>query len=251
MTAKTNISISCLILCVLMFSGYNIVRYKNDYHELSTTVSESTIIKLTTSTTANKNNADLKTKKMLSTTAATSSDLVSETTQYIVTSIHTTQETTSKNQNKEPDTTKATTIPQTTANLTVSLAPYSLTSFDEELIDLVNAERNKAGLTSLTVSSDICSIAAIRAEEASSLWSHTRPMGGKCDSLFDEYNVEWTLVGENLAHSSSYNAEKIVGAWMNSESHRANILNASFAICGIATYTNVNGDFYVAQIFSK
>ena len=251
MTAKINASILCLMLCVFAFSGYNIVSYKQNYHESSGFVPESTVMSSTTNATVNKDITDLKIEKITDSTTTTTSDVIRETTRHITTYICTTQVITSTNQNKEFNTTKTSTIPQTTAALTASLEPYCLTSFDKELIKLVNVERNKAGLASLTVSSDICSIAAIRAEEASSLWSHTRPMGGKCDSLFDEYNIEWTLVGENLAHSSSYNAEKIVGTWMNSESHRTNILNDSFTICGIATYTGNDGNIYIAQIFSK
>ena len=47
----------------------------------------------------------------------------------------------------------------------------------QKVIDLVNAEREKAGLTPVTKDSTLCSAAAVRAKEIATSFSHTRPEG--------------------------------------------------------------------------
>ena len=39
--------------------------------------------------------------------------------------------------------------------------------------------------------------------------------------------------------------------WMNSEGHRANILNPSFKLMGIGARKGHNGRWYVAQVFGR
>ena len=92
-------------------------------------------------------------------------------------------------------------------------------------------------------------IAQIRAEEASEKWSHERPDGTLVDSLANEMNFEWRLVGENLANHTGAASKEIVNAWMNSETHRQNILNSRFQKCGIGEYEN-NNTIYVSIIFT-
>lgn len=105
-----------------------------------------------------------------------------------------------------------------------------------DIVGTINNYRITKDLKPLKISDFLCEIAGIRAEEASVNWSHTRPNGQKIDSLLSGSNIHWTILGENLARHKNAPAEAIVDAWMNSESHRENLLNPGYKFCGIAEY---------------
>ena len=109
-------------------------------------------------------------------------------------------------------------------------------------LEACNAQRASSGLGSLTWSDGLESCAMVRAQEAVSTWSHTRPNGS------DWYTVNSSLMyGENLAKGYS-TAEGAVAAWMASPTHADNILHGGFKTCGIAIY-EVGGTWYWAEEF--
>ncbi len=120
--------------------------------------------------------------------------------------------------------------------------------FEYDLLSEINNQRLIYGLNELELSFELCTAAEIRAEEISEIWSHTRPDGTKFDVLI--HNIEWSLAGENLAKSKvDVTLATVCDSWMNSESHRKNILNPKFNQCGIAEY--ISDDIcYVALILS-
>lgn len=108
--------------------------------------------------------------------------------------------------------------------------------------DQVNAERAAAGLKALKWSTGLEQASAVRAVEASQVWSHNRPDGT------EYWTVNSNLVyGENLAKGYS-SASEAVTAWMNSYSHRDNILFSDFKTGAIAIHI-VNGQWYWANEF--
>ena len=107
-----------------------------------------------------------------------------------------------------------------------------------DLINIINDYRSEMNLTELSVIYELCEIAEIRAEEASVLWSHTRPNCKRIDSLLNDTDIKWTVVGENLAKYKNASVETVVDAWMASESHRKNLLNPKFKYCGFAEYND-------------
>lgn len=132
---------------------------------------------------------------------------------------------------------------ETTTFPTTQSTPKS----DSEILQRINEIRRENGLKDLMISDDLCLIAEIRAEEASKLWSHTRPNGKRVDSLADK--IEWCVIGENLAKHKNAPTEKVVEAWVNSKSHYENIINPRFIKCGIGEFKN--GDMiYISMIFT-
>ena len=108
--------------------------------------------------------------------------------------------------------------------------------------DQVNAQRLAAGLGALSWSSGIEQAAAVRAVECSQVWSHNRPDGT------EYWTVNSNLVyGENLAKGYS-SASEAVTAWMNSYSHKDNILFPGFKTGAIAIHVT-NGQWYWANEF--
>lgn len=111
-----------------------------------------------------------------------------------------------------------------------------------DALTLVNAKRAENGLSALTWSNGLESCAMVRAQEAASKFSHTRPNGR------DWYTVNSELMwGENLAKGYD-SAQSVVDAWMASPTHAANILAGDFATCSIAVY-ETDGKLYFAQEF--
>ena len=57
--------------------------------------------------------------------------------------------------------------------------------------------------------------------------------------------------GENVAYGYSTGKSVVNDGWMNSEGHRANILNPSFKLMGIGARKGHDGRWYVAQVFGR
>ena len=117
-----------------------------------------------------------------------------------------------------------------------------------DVLAIVNRERASAGLTSLTMTAQLNKLAEIRAKEIVKLFSHTRPNGTSCFTVFKENGVAYRYAGENIAYGQT-SAASVMNAWMGSSGHRANILGKNFGKIGIACYI-ANGRKYWVQIFS-
>ena len=121
-------------------------------------------------------------------------------------------------------------------------------SFVEQVVSLVNVERAKAGLPALTMSEDLNKAAQIRAKETVQSFSHTRPNGSSFSSVLKENGISYRGAGENIAWGQR-TPEAVVKAWMNSEGHRANILNKNFTAIGVGYYLNGSTPYW-AQLFT-
>ena len=91
-----------------------------------------------------------------------------------------------------------------------------------------------------------------RAEEIATVNSHTRPDGSKCFTVLKEYGVTAAPTGENAAWGS-VSPQEVVDAWMQSEGHRANILNPEARAMGVGYYYNSSSTWghQWIQIFTK
>ena len=107
-----------------------------------------------------------------------------------------------------------------------------LQSMRQGVLDLVNAERAKAGKSPLSLNSALCDVAKLRAEEIVQSFSHTRPNGTSCFTAIQEAGISYGALGENIAAGQSTPAS-VMDSWMNSDGHRANILSGDFSSIGI------------------
>ena len=106
-----------------------------------------------------------------------------------------------------------------------------------EVLALVNAERATAGAGPLTMTTPLNQAAQVRAVEAASVFSHTRPNGTEWHTILPEYGISYTAAGENLALGYVTPAQVVQG-WMDSPGHRANILNSNFTQIGLGKSGN-------------
>lgn len=117
-------------------------------------------------------------------------------------------------------------------------------SFAEEVLYYCNIEREKAGVSPLALDETLCSAAAVRANEITGTFSHTRPDGRKCFTAMDDIGYSYRAAGENIAAGFS-TAKDVVEGWMNSPGHKANILSTKYNRLGVGR----SGDSWV-QMFA-
>lgn len=118
------------------------------------------------------------------------------------------------------------------------------------MVELVNAERAKEGLSPLSIDINVQEAAMVRAKECEQLFSHTRPDGSSFATALKEQNVSYKSAGENIAWGQQ-SPEEVMNAWMNSSGHRANIMNPNFTTIGVGYYENAKGTDYWCQLFTR
>ncbi len=123
-------------------------------------------------------------------------------------------------------------------------------AFIQQVVNFVNQERAKAGLSPLTIDTKVQAAAMVRAEECEVRFSHTRPDGSNFATALKEQNVSYRSSGENIAYGQQ-TPEAVMKAWMNSSGHRANIMNPNFTTIGVGYYENANGTDYWCQLFTR
>jgi len=112
-----------------------------------------------------------------------------------------------------------------------------------EAFNQVNEIRAEAGLDRLVWDQNLETVASVRAEECNTKFSHTRPDGREW------YTVNSKIQGgENLAYGFD-TADDVVEAWMDSPTHKDNILYDEFTGGSISIYQNDNGTYYWANEF--
>ena len=123
------------------------------------------------------------------------------------------------------------------------------------LIELANVDRAANNLASLSVNPRLVAVAQAKANDmaAKSYFSHISPEGRDPWYWFKQEKYAFEYAGENLAvdFSDSMDVER---AWMNSPTHRKNILDPHFTEIGIATAVGTyqgKSTIFVAQTFGK
>ena len=110
----------------------------------------------------------------------------------------------------------------------------SVSSYEQQVAALVNAERAKYGLAPLTLDETLCGYARVKSQDMhdQGYFSHTSPTYGSPFDMMRSFGVSYRSAGENIAMGYS-TPEAVVAAWMNSEGHRANILSANYTTRGV------------------
>jgi uncharacterized protein YkwD len=103
------------------------------------------------------------------------------------------------------------------------------------ILELTNAERQKAGLGPLALSQELNDAAQRYSQvlAASGCFQHTcGPVPNFRDRINQAGYTGWTAIGENIA-AGYPTPEAVVAGWMSSTGHRANILSAKYTEIGI------------------
>jgi uncharacterized protein YkwD len=107
------------------------------------------------------------------------------------------------------------------------------------MLGYVNEVRAQYGLDPVYGLETLDSVANVRVKELLTSYSHTRPDGSSYDTALDEAGLEWWHCAENIASGvpGMTTVKEAFDAWMNSEGHRANILNPKMKYMAIGKTT--------------
>lgn len=124
-----------------------------------------------------------------------------------------------------------------------------LTKEEQETLNLINEYRIKNGLEELKPLASLNKTAQEKAKDLvnNEYFSHYSKNLGTPFEMLKSNNIEYEIAGENLAGNSS--PQKAVEAWINSKTHRENILEKKFNYTGICVIESpVYGKMFV-QLF--
>ncbi|HVX48400.1 MAG TPA: CAP domain-containing protein [Candidatus Saccharimonadales bacterium] len=114
----------------------------------------------------------------------------------------------------------------------------------EALLQATNNQRSADHEQSLALNSRLNAAAQAKADDmvARNYWSHNTPDGKAPWAFITAAGYHYQMAGENLAYGFS-NADDTLAGWMNSPTHRANILNANYRDVGfgVAQSSNFQG----------
>lgn len=109
----------------------------------------------------------------------------------------------------------------------------------EKLYSLTNEERAKISLPPLQMNTALSDAAAKKASHMfqKDYWSHFSPDGTSPWDFIKQSGYQYEFAGENLAKNFLF-SKNVVDAWMNSPTHRENIVRKEYSEVG---YAVVNG----------
>lgn len=121
----------------------------------------------------------------------------------------------------------------------------SVDAMSQQVVNLTNSERAKAGLGPVTVDSALVAAAQGHSNDqaARNTMTHTGSNGSSAMARMQAAGFNGSIFGENVAYGYR-TADTVMNGWMNSSGHRANILNGRFTKIGVAIATGGNGSLY-------
>lgn len=110
-------------------------------------------------------------------------------------------------------------------------------TFEDQVVTLVNKERSKQGLKPLTHRADLKNVAHKKAQDMinSNYFSHNSPNYGSPFDMLKTFGISYQTAGENIAKGQK-TPETVMNSWMNSTGHRQNILNSQYDTIGVGFY---------------
>ena len=121
-----------------------------------------------------------------------------------------------------------------------SILGYASNISPSEVVRLTNEKRATAGLSALSLNQELSAAAYTKGQDmiARDYWAHIAPDGTEPWKFFKDFGYKYRYAGENLARDFS-DASSAVNAWMNSPTHKENMLNPKYKEIGIGV---VEGD---------
>lgn len=123
-------------------------------------------------------------------------------------------------------------------------------AFQKKVVELVNAERAKAGLKPLKMNTELSRVATLKSQDMAknNYFDHNSPTYGSPFDMMKKFGISYRTAGENIAMGQT-SPEQVMNGWMNSPGHRANILKSSFTEIGVGIAKNSSGRLYWTQQF--
>lgn len=134
----------------------------------------------------------------------------------------------------------------------ITIPAVTTTAQEDEVIRLVNVERSRQGLHTLTKNWELCRVARYKSADMASkgYFSHTSPTYGSPFQMMESFGLRFSAAGENIAYGQR-TPQEVMTDWMNSPGHRSNILNPTYTQIGVGLAKNSRGVCYWTQHFIK
>jgi len=126
----------------------------------------------------------------------------------------------------------------------------NISAIEQAVLNLTNAERQKAGLKPLQIDNKLMNSARQKSTDMATknYFSHTSPTYGSPFDQMKSNGISYRAAAENIAMGQR-SAEEVVKGWMNSPGHRQNILTPNFTHIGIGY--DANGNYWTQQFIQK
>ncbi len=110
---------------------------------------------------------------------------------------------------------------------------YATGATSNNLLEATNKQRSNQGLSELSLNTQLSAAAQTKAQDMANhnYWSHNTPDGKEPWYFMQQAGYSYSKAAENLAYGFNSSAEAVVG-WMNSPTHRANIVDGELSEVG-------------------
>lgn len=122
-----------------------------------------------------------------------------------------------------------------------SVLSYTIGANNNTLLQATNEQRSINGKTSLKLNQQLMNAAQAKAQDMvdRNYWSHNTPDGQEPWVFIIQAGYKYISIGENLAYGFT-SATTTVNGWMNSPSHKENLLNTNFSEVGFGFANSPN-----------
>jgi uncharacterized protein YkwD len=139
------------------------------------------------------------------------------------------------------------------ATPTATPAALNIAAVTDEMIDRTNAARRAAGMPALARSVNLMQAAQLQADQMVKAGRMNHELPGQpyptLKARLAAVQYEVRAAGENIAEGQRSAAEAMA-TWMDSSSHRANILSQSYTQLGTGVAAARNGRLYFVLVFA-
>src|SRR5687767_2546173 len=128
-----------------------------------------------------------------------------------------------------------------TWNVGKSVLGYATNMEVSSLLQETNVQRSQDGKGALALNNQLSQAAQAKANDmaARNYWAHVTPDGAQPWAFIANAGYTYTAAGENLAYGFDSSSAAVAG-WMNSPSHRANLLNGDYLEVGFGIVNSAN-----------
>lgn len=132
--------------------------------------------------------------------------------------------------------------------------PVTVFDLERKAFELLNYQRAIQGLTALEWNEAMTKVARIHSEDMANkkYFSHTGSDGSQVSERADALGVRnWQAIGENIAYNRGFEnpVEFAVERWMQSPSHKQNLLSGQWKETGVGIAVTADGTYYFTQVF--
>jgi uncharacterized protein YkwD len=131
--------------------------------------------------------------------------------------------------------------------------PPALKLSDDEqaFLDMTNAERAKEKLPALTANRTLFAVARAHAANMAKQGKMEHTLDGKAaKDRVDAAGYDYRRVGENIAKAEGASPADVMKGWMDSKTHRENILQPAFTEIGLGVAVSDKGEAYYTQVLA-